>query len=324
MRFTFDAEQLALRDAVRALLAKECTPAHVRDVWDTQTGRSPQRWRALAEMGALGATVTEAHGGMGLDDTWTVLLFEEAGRAALPEPLGPVSVAATLLAQTAPPDVCEQWLPRIAAGDAIVTAALPGQRWVDDVHTADLVLVADGDDLHGIAAGDLEPVLQPSLDRSRRQFAITPRTSDATRIATGVGAAIAAAHDRLLMSRAATLLGTARVLVEMGTRYATEREQFGAPIGSFQAVKHHLATAAVRAEFAAPAVYRAAWSCATDAVGRTEHAAMAHTLAAQAAHLAARTALQVHGAIGYTDEHDLHLWLRSALNPAAARPGGLG
>jgi hypothetical protein len=124
------------------------------------------------------------------------------------------------------------------------------------------------------------------------------------------------------MAEAATLLGTARVLVEMGTRYALEREQFGAAIGSFQAVKHHLATAAVRTEFAAPAVYRAAWSCATAAVGRSEHAAMARTLAAQAAHLAARTALQVHGAIGYTDEHDLHLWLRTALNPAAARPSG--
>ena len=317
MRFVFDEEQLALRDGVRALLEKECTPAHVREAWSTDTGRSPRRWKALAEMGVLGLTIAEEHGGMGLDDTWLVLLLEESGRAALPEPLGAVAVAAGLLG-SAPADMQATWLPQIAAGEAIVVAALPGQTYVDDAHTADVVLVADGDAMHAVAPADLGAVAQPGFDRSRRRFRISPSLTSDTRIAEGVGEALAQAVDRAALADAAGLLGTARRLIQMGTRYAVEREQFGAAIGSFQAVKHHLASAAVKTEFAAPAVYRAAWSLANDVTGRSEHVAMARTLAAQAAHLAGRTALQVHGAIGYTDEHDLHLWLRRALNPAAA------
>ena len=320
MRFAFDDEQLALRDGVRALLTKECTPDDVRASWDTGTGRSPQRWKALAGLGVLGLTVPEEFGGLGLDDTWLVLLLEEAGRAALPEPLGPATVALGLLLDVAPETYRAEWLPRIVAGDALAVAALPHTPWVDDAHTADLLLVAEDGQLHVVepANAQIEPV--PTLDRSRRRFGVTPRMTARSCLADRAGAAIDKAVDRATLSEAAYLLGTARKLIDLGTAYALEREQFGAQIGTFQAVKHQLATALVKTEFARPAVYRAAWSVANDVEGRTGHVAMALTLAGQAAHLAARTSLQVHGAIGYTDEHDLHLWLRRGLNPAAALP----
>lgn len=318
MRFLFDEDQLALRDGVRAVLEKECTPDDVRASWETETGRSTQRWQALADMGVLGLVVPEQFGGLGLDETWLVLLLEEAGRAALPEPLGAVTVAIGLLVDAAPEELREEWLPRILSGEVTAVASLPGTPWVDDAHTADLLLITDNDELHVVDPSDAEAVAVPTLDRSRRLFAVAPRLNARSCLANRAGGAIALAVDRDALSHAAYLLGSARKLVDLATAYALEREQFGVPIGSFQAVKHHLASALVKIEFARPAVYRAAWSIATGAAGRSGHVAMARTLAGQAAHLAARTSLQVHGAIGYTDEHDLHLWLRRALSPADA------
>jgi alkylation response protein AidB-like acyl-CoA dehydrogenase len=117
---------------------------------------------------------------------------------------------------------------------------------------------------------------------------------------------------------AAELLGVADRLIELAADYAREREQFGKPIGSFQAVKHHLANALLALEFARPVTYRAAYSIAHDDPDRSTHVSMAKTFASDAATLAARTALQVHGAIGYTWEHDLHLWMKRAWALAAA------
>lgn len=317
MNFTFDEDQLALRDGVRALLEKECTPDDVRASWETETGRSPQRWQALADMGVLGLVVPEQFGGMGLDETWLVLLLEEAGRAALPEPLGAVAVAIGLIVDAAPEPSRKEWLPRIVSGEVIAVASLPTTTWVDDAHVADLLLLADdGEQLHVIDPSGIEFVPAPTFDRSRRLYSFSAKVSARSCLADRAGDAIAKAVDRHDLAAAAYLLGSARKLVDLATSYALEREQFGAPIGSFQAVKHQLASALVKIEFARPAVYRAAWSITNDVTGRSEHAQMAKTLASQAAHLAARTALQVHGAIGYTDEHDLHLWLRRALSPA--------
>ena len=317
MNFAFDQDQLALRDGVRALLEKECTPDDVRASWETETGRSPQRWQALADMGVLGLVVPEQFGGMGLDETWLVLLLDEAGRAALPEPLGAVTVAVGLIVDAAPEPSREEWLPRILSGEVTAVATLPTVAWVDDAHVADLLLVADdGQQLHVLDPSDVQLQPAPSLDRSRRLFSLTPKVSARTCLADRATDAIAKAVDRNDLADAAYLLGSARKLVDLATSYALEREQFGSPIGSFQAVKHQLASALVKIEFARPAVYRAAWSIANGVTGRSEHTRMALTLARQAAHLAARTSLQVHGAIGYTDEHDLHLWLRRALSPA--------
>jgi len=128
----------------------------------------------------------------------------------------------------------------------------------------------------------------------------------------------AAAVDRAALGAAATLLGLAETLITLAATYAGEREQFGKPIGSFQAVKHHLANALLRLEFARPAVYRAAHSLATAAPDRSRDVSMAKVFASDAGLLAARVGLQVHGAIGYTWEHDLHLFMKPAWSLAAA------
>ena len=120
------------------------------------------------------------------------------------------------------------------------------------------------------------------------------------------------------MATAAELVGAGRQLVEVAVDYAKTRHQFGKPIGSFQAVKHHLADAHIALEMAAPAVYRAAYSLAHRDPERSLHASMAKALASEAALLAARKALQCHGAIGYAFENDLHLWMKRVWALASA------
>ncbi|MBS1847503.1 MAG: acyl-CoA dehydrogenase [Actinobacteria bacterium] len=117
---------------------------------------------------------------------------------------------------------------------------------------------------------------------------------------------------RATMGTAAQLIGLGRRMLDIAVAYVTEREQFGVPIGSFQAVKHHLADARLALEFAAPAVWRAAWSLATGADTADRDVSMAKAMAADAAHLVGRKALQCHGGIGYTVEYDLHLFLKRA------------
>ena len=150
-----------------------------------------------------------------------------------------------------------------------------------------------------------------------------PLDSD-TLLAYGVAAAAAVSllADRAAAGTAALLVGLGERMVAMAAAYAKERHQFGKPIGSFQAVKHHLADARVALEFARPATYRAAWSLSTAQPALSHDASMAKALASEAADLAARVALQVHGAIGYTWECDLHFYLKRtwALSRSWATP----
>ena len=317
MRFTFSEQQLAFRDTVRDLLAKECPREHVRAMWSDETGRSPGLWRALADVGVVGLTVPVAHGGLGLDEVDLVLLLEETGRAALAAPIvETTAVAVPLLVELG----ATGWLDRVAAGAAIVTVGLEPAPFVADAHVADLLLLQRGDELHAVDAAHVGLEPRPTLDRSRRLFRVSWEPRPDTCLASGDAArpVLAAAFDRATQATAAQLLGVAAQLVDLTAAYAREREQFGQPIGAFQAVKHHLANALLALELARPVVYRAAFSVATVSPTRARDVSMAKAYASDAATLAARVALQVHGAIGYTWEHDLHIWMKRAWALAAA------
>ena len=313
MNFTFDDEQLRFRDGLRALLDKECTPELVRGLWETETGRSPELWATLAEFGVTGILVPEAHGGLGLDETDLVLLMEEAGAAALPAPLmETAAVAAPLLRELGDEELAGRWLPRIAGGEAVVALGHAANGFVADAHVADLILLGSGDELHAVERGRVGLVAHKTGDPSGRAFSVDWQPGDGTRVAAGAEGRrlLAAAFDRAALFSAAQLVGAGQRLVEKAVAYACERQQFGRPIGSFQAVKHMLADVAVRLEFARPVVYRAAFSIARAAPERSRDVSHAKAAAAEAARAAARTALQVHGAIGYTWELDLHIWMK--------------
>jgi alkylation response protein AidB-like acyl-CoA dehydrogenase len=166
--------------------------------------------------------------------------------------------------------------------------------------------------LHAVPAASCTVARTPALSATRDLSTVHwPLASD-TLVAYGVAAeaAVSLLADRAAAGTAALLIGLADRMVAMTAAYARERHQFGRPIGSFQAVKHLLANARVALEFARPATYRAAWSLATAQPTLSHDASMAKAMASDAAELAARVALQVHGAIGYTWESDLHFFLK--------------
>jgi alkylation response protein AidB-like acyl-CoA dehydrogenase len=313
VQFSFSDEQLALRDAVRDLLAKECPPSAVRAAWTSDTGRCPRAWDALTEMGVLGVVVPEAAGGLGLDEVDLVLVLEETGRCALPEPIvETAAVVAPLLAARGDARAGDL----VAGASAAVTHALaPNAVWAD---TAALI-VAMGSSQAAIAPRETF-VLGPidSVDGARRLFELEVAGAVSDGPPAHDAAQIDLAVDRAALGTAAQLVGLADRMIAMTVEYASARKQFGVPIGSFQAVKHHLANARLALEFARPLVYRAAWTIAHDDPEREVAVSLAKASASDAAAVAARVALQCHGAIGYTTEYDLHLFMKRAWALAAA------
>jgi alkylation response protein AidB-like acyl-CoA dehydrogenase len=307
MTYTFTVEQEDMRRTARDFLARSCTPAHVRAAWEPDADRDRSRWRQLAELGFLSINVPVEHGGLGLRDAELIVLLEEAGYAGLPEPLlETAAVVVPVLRDHGTLEQRELWLPRIAAGDAVATAQLMGAAVAPYGMVADLALLEREDGLHLVAGDVLHHEPAPSMDGSRHTAALSA----------GVGAvrlpdaARQDARSRGAAAAAAVLNGVSRRLLDMSVAYAKEREQFGRPIGSFQAVKHLLAEVALEVETARPS----AWYALTAVADGLADAAVSSSAAKAAANAAASTAsyhtLQVHGGIGFTWEHDLHLWLK--------------
>ncbi|HEX6421773.1 MAG TPA: acyl-CoA dehydrogenase family protein [Acidimicrobiales bacterium] len=334
MRFGFDDDLRALRDATRALLERECPPATVRAAWEAPPGALDRGlWDRLAEMGVPAALVPEAADGLGLDEQALVLVLEEAGRAALPHPLvESAAVAAPLVAGAGRPGE----VPGEGSGEGPEVPE-PGPAGIPDAHGLGMVATdlggphvpcaADADwlllrdpasgALHLVdpAAAVLTPV--ETVDGARRAATIDWQPA-AESLVTDDPAVVDLAVDRGALGTAAMLVGLAQRMLDMTVGYVGQRRQFGVPVGSFQAVKHQLADALKELSFARPAVHRAAHSVATGAPTRARDVSMAKAMASDAARFVGRRALQCHGAIGYTVEHDLHLFLKRTWALAAA------
>jgi alkylation response protein AidB-like acyl-CoA dehydrogenase len=315
MEFNFSEDQLLLQSTVRDFLASECTPEFLRAQWETETGRSREFWQQLAELGIPGLLVSEDDGGLGMNEIDQVLLFEEIGRAGLAEPLiSTAAIGVRMLQGLSSSDLPSSWLPKVATGEAVIAVQHPVNAFTSDAHVADLLLASRGDEIHAFETGAVSLTAQPSNDPSRRIFEIDWSASPDSLVASGAEATslLAAALDRGALACAAGQLGVGQQLIEMAVLYATQRKQFGVAIGTFQAIKHMLAAVQVRVEYARSVVYRAAHSIAHTADSRPIDVSMAKVAASEAATLAAKVALQVHGAIGYTYEQDLHIWMRRA------------
>jgi alkylation response protein AidB-like acyl-CoA dehydrogenase len=293
MYFGFTTDQLALREGVREALRP-------RD--ETKPPDPTEVWERLAGVGLLAALVPEADGGLGLDELDVLLCLEESGRAAVPVPLVETAVvAARLLAGT-------EHASRLAAGAWRVTAALDGSGLAPWAGAADAVLTGGPDGVVRL----LEPV---TGDLAETVAAVDPQRPLA-RVPSGAGtvvcddAATAAAAVRAgVLGTAAQLVGLADAALRTTVGYVAERRQFGVPVGSFQAVQHQLADAAVALELARPLVYAAGWSHARGEPSADRDVAAAKIRAGAAANRVARAALQCHGGIGYTREYPLHRWL---------------
>ena len=314
------AEQEQFGAALHDMLAAADVPGAARR-WaagDRATGLA--LWRGLAGLGVTALAVPEKWGGLGASPVDLVVACEELGHHALPGPVAESVAAAPVLltALIEQQDLCAGWLSGLAAGDLIATLALPPRLpYATDTDAAGLVLLAEAGTLWAAAPGPRHQSVDPARSLSEvsgeQMLARGPAVADAAARALQAGA----------LASAAQLLGAGRALLEASVRHAGQRVQFGRPVGAFQAVKHHLADVAIGLEFARPLLDAAAHALAasggaTSAGTAARDVSAAKIACADAALRAARAALQVHGAIGYTSELDLSLWLTKvrALAPA--------
>ncbi|MFC7339799.1 acyl-CoA dehydrogenase family protein [Saccharopolyspora griseoalba] len=295
MKFSLDEEQRAFASALDEMLSDADVPAVVRAWTSGETNGALELWERLAELGALGLSVPETDGGAGATPVDLVVAAGSLGWHCVPGPwIESVAVAPVLLAGARNGEL----LGEIAKGTARVSiAAPPVTPYALDAATATHVLLA-GDD--GLAAAAPGPG-RGSVDPSRTLHPVTG-TGAPTPLPDGT---LDAALDLGALACAAALVGAADRMLASATEHAGQRHQFGRAIGEHQAVKHQLADVKVGLDFARPLVLGAAREIAAGSPTARRTVSAAKVAASTAAHRAARTALQVHGAIGYTRESDL-------------------
>jgi alkylation response protein AidB-like acyl-CoA dehydrogenase len=315
MDFTFTEDQLLFQQSVREFLVNEITPEKLRASWETDTGRSDEMWAQLTELGLTGLTVPEEFGGLGMSELDFVLLAQECGYVALNEPLvHSILVATPLLLSIDNIELKQTWLPKIASGEAKVVVGVEENGLVEDAHIADLLLLQRGDEIHAVEKGQVILRANESIDPCRQLFAVEWTPSSDTCVASGgnARALITATINRGALACAAQALGLTQRMLDMTVQYTSDRHQFGKPIGSFQAVKHNMANVAVRWEYAKAVVYRAAFAVANNQLVAVEASSHAKLAACEASDLAAKNCIQAHGAMGYTWEVDLHIFMKRA------------
>jgi alkylation response protein AidB-like acyl-CoA dehydrogenase len=315
MRFELDSQQRDFAASIDAALATADVPGVVR-AWahgDTAPGRKV--WARLADLGVTALAVPERFDGLGAHPVDLVVALERLGRWCVPGPIAEsIAVAPILLAE-------DERCAALATGELIATVVLrPQVPRAVDADAAGLVLAAEADGRVSEAhVGDQHQ----SVDPSRHLFDVN---FDVNAVGEAWQADVACAYEFGALATAAQLVGAGQALLDAAVDYAKQRTQFGRVIGSYQAIQHKLADVHIAVELARPLVYGAALSLANRSPDTARDVSAAKAAASDAALLAARSALQTHGAIGFTAEHDLSLWLlrvqalRSAWgDPAAHR-----
>jgi alkylation response protein AidB-like acyl-CoA dehydrogenase len=314
--FTFTEDQMALCASVREFLQHEVTPDYIRQCWERPAGGADELWQKMVELGLTAMLVPEAHGGLGLSEIDFVMIAEECGKVALPGPLVVTALVATpLLASLADQSSrCAEVLAALAAGEARVAVQHWINPFVNHADAADWLILPHGDEVHLLAKKDVTLSAHKSVDPSRRLFKVNWQPSRDSVVCSGTEGADLwhASLNRGALGAAAQLLGIAQTMVAMAVKYSGDRQQFGKPIGSFQAVKHLLANCAVKYEFARAPLYRAAYTTSANPTRADFAVSCAKAAAGEAALLAAKNSIQVHGAMGYTWECDLHIWMKRA------------
>jgi alkylation response protein AidB-like acyl-CoA dehydrogenase len=337
MDFGLSEEQRLLEETIRRYLDSEAPLSRVREIVETPTGHHRPLWEGLAELGVAGILVPEEHGGSALTLLDAAVAAESLAWGVAPAPfLGTAVMAPIALASSGTPGQRDEWLPKIAAGGTCLGVAATelfaahegaGIRLEDgrlhgkalfavDAGAADVFLVpTPGESLALVdrKASALSVELLTTVDRTRRVCELCLEGVAPDDWIGGQGAAaegIAGMLDAGRVALAADLLGASERCLEKAVEYAKQREQFGRLIGSFQAVKHMCAEMAAELEPARSLVWYAAHAFSEVAEESSLMAAHAKAHMAEIGSEIARTATEVHGGVGFTDEHDLHLWFK--------------
>jgi alkylation response protein AidB-like acyl-CoA dehydrogenase len=307
MDFDLTEDQLALRAGASDVLDDLASPAHVRTHTTTDSSFDRALWRAMVDQGWLGVEIDESGGGLGLGSVEVAVLVEELGRHAAPAPFVPTVLALDVFARAGD----RAWVERLLTGDAIACVAWDAGAPVPYAPSADVAIVLADD---GVYATELTPAdrprREPAMDLTRELGWLHFDPSTARRI--GDAQARTRLLDRGATFTSADLLGSASRALDMSVEYAKDRVQFGRPIGSFQAVKHRCADMLVDVEGMRSTVYWAAWCIGAGDSDASVAASTAKIWCGDASKRVMASALQVHGGIGFTWEHDLHFFLKRA------------
>jgi alkylation response protein AidB-like acyl-CoA dehydrogenase len=350
VNFSFSDDQILLRNSVRAALDEQCKPEHVRAMFDDPKGYSAELWGEMAKLGWLGLPFPEEQGGAGLGLVELALVMEEMGRAAYPGPFFATVVLGGLgIMVGGSPAQRDKWLSAIAAGTACATTALLEEHldWDPASITATAAKSGSGWTLSGLKrfvpwAHAADVVLVPARSpEGLSLFLVDPKASGVTlkpmvgidlvsrwsemqldKVAVGADALLGQAGTaapllesllrRAAVMSSAEMLGAARRCLDMSVEYAKVREQFGQPIGSFQAIRHRCAEMLLEVENAHAAVYYAAWALTAGAEDAAIASSICKAYVSEAARKVCGDAIQVHGGIGFTWEYDLHLYMKRA------------
>ena len=312
MDFDLSADQVALRDAAAGLLDGRCDMVVVRRACG-RGGFDAGLWADMVEQGWTGIAVPEPLGGVGLGTVEAAVLLEQTGAHLAPVPLLQQLAALAVLAGG-------PWGERLLSGEAVACVArTPLVRSGDGSVSgrtepvvygarAGVLVAPAGEELVAVDLAGVARSPEPAMDQTRELAWID---LDAAPAATVGGPREVAAHlDRGAVFHSAEMLGAAEAVMNLAVEYAKVREQFGRPIGSFQAVKHRCADMLVDVEGMRSAVFHAAWALGSGGAEAAETAAVAKIWCSDAAVRVAESALQVHGGIGFTWEADVHLYLK--------------
>ena len=348
MDFGFSEEQEMLRASARKFFENECTSTVVRQRMEEPAGVTDDFWTKLAEQGWLGLVYPEEYGGVGLGFVDLTVLMEEMGRVVMPGPFLATLLGGLAILEAGSAEQKKQWLPRLADGKAKAALAWtePSARWdaagvattakptadgwlLLDAHIADVTAVVartaenragqPGLSLFLVPKGTpgFEPKLLPTMDQTRKLCEVVLRDvrlpgSALLGAKDGASAPLSRVLERATVALCAEMCGGAQKVLEMTTEYAKIRVAFNRPIGSYQGVKHRAADMLVDVENAKSLTYYAAWAVDENVPDSALAVSMAKAYASDAFRRVSAAGIQLHGGIGFTWEHDLHLYFKRA------------
>jgi alkylation response protein AidB-like acyl-CoA dehydrogenase len=337
MNFEFTDDQNAIKRTARDFLSARYKLETVRELATDERGFTDEQWRQLSELGWPGVIVPEEHGGLGLGAVELVVIAEEMGYALAPSPLHSDIAAALMLVAAGTADQKERWLAPLAAGETRGTVAIwdDGAGWapdgseaapgdggtmtatkiaVPDAGSADFAILSGAERRHylvELAEPSVEITAEGALDETRKLYRVALDGAPVEPLE-DQPEAIERAYATIATTLAAENVGVAQRAMEMAVAYAKDRKQFDRPIGVNQAISHRCAQMLLEVEGARSLSYWAAWALDHEPERAIEAASMAKAYAGDAGFRVSASALQVHGGIGFTWEHDLHFFLKRA------------
>jgi len=306
MNFDLNDEQQEIKRTAREFLGSRFKPEKVRELAERRS-YDDGLWNQVAELGWPGIAITEEHEGHGLGMVGLAVLMEEVGYACAPIPLLGSAGAALVISCAGSDEQRAEWLPKLASGEA--TGSFGGfadgtSTLFCDLPTADVVVTFDGEGALVAPASEVEFEPFEAIDATRSYGLVADAAGERLAGDVEVG------RDRLAVAIGAELTGIAQRTQEMAVEYARERQQFGRPIGAYQAVGHRCAAMLLATEESRSLTYYAAWAADAEPESLPLAAAMAAARAGDAGWEVPASALQVFGGIGFTWEHDLQFWLK--------------